>query len=51
MQHSKVTVDHCLAFRWDKINFFQSDWYDAVFWIQEKKNVDKTNVFVITEQC
>lgn len=49
MQHSEVTVDHCLGFRWDKINFLQSGWYDAVFWIQEKKNVDKTSTFLLLQ--
>lgn len=31
MQHSEVIVDHRLGFRWDKINFIPSVWYDAVF--------------------
>ena len=35
----------CPGFGWDRVNFFLSSWYSAVFWISCENNVDNTLMF------
>ena len=37
-----IEIRCCPGFGWNKVNFLLSSWYSAVFWIQDKKNVDNT---------
>ena len=37
--------DTCPGFGWDRVNFFLSTWYSAVFWIQGENNVGNTLMF------
>lgn len=42
---TKGEIQFCLSANWDA--FFFSVWYDAMFWLLEKNDVDNTLIFIV----